>query len=92
MKITKHFIDRVAERFGVFLSWQEINEISKKVKKLHLGIDFVDGELIDIFLHHHNLRFTAIVGNGKLVTAHAGKKMGRKRYLKCLNLGTIKKT
>jgi hypothetical protein len=90
MILTKHFNDRLFERFGIVLSENEIFKLIKGIKKTHQGIDFKDGEEFIITLHHRHVRFVAVIQDGKLVTAHPGKPMSRKRFLKKCNLGIIK--
>jgi hypothetical protein len=91
MFLTKHFNDRLLERFGIVLNDNEIFRIIKGINKTHQGIDFKDGEEFIITLHHRHIRFIAVYQDGKLVTAHPGKPMSRKRFLKKCSLGTIKK-
>lgn len=91
MIVTRHFKDRLLERFGVVLSSEEIFKLVKGINKTHYGVDFENGEEFIVTLHHRHVRFVAVLQNGKLVTVHPGKPMSRKRFLKKCNLDRIKR-
>ena len=91
MILTRHFKERLFERFGVQLNTNEIFKIIKGIQKTHKGIDFENGEEFVVTLNHRHVRFIAVYQDGKIVTAHPGKPMSRKRFLKQCSLGIIKK-
>ena len=92
MIITNHFRERLFERCGIVLTEEEEKEIIKRIQSTHQGISFGEEEWFDVFLHHKNTRFVAILRGEKLVTAHAGKRMSYKKFKKQWNSGRIKKS
>lgn len=88
---TKHFHQRILDRYGVVLTDEELSEIRNKILATRCGVGFSNGEHFDVILHHKKIKFCAVFQDGKIVTAHANKPMPRKKFLKKWNLGHIKK-
>jgi hypothetical protein len=82
MFFTRHFHERVFERFGIALTGEELNKIQNGILKTRDGLPFDEYEEFDVFLNHRSLYMLLVMRSGRIVTAHRNKKMGRKKFLK----------